>query len=183
MYLWAQVSVYCMMTSSNENIFRVTGDLCEEFTRLRWIPRTKASDAELWYFFDLSLNKRFSRQWWGWWFEMDFIYLPAIIYLTHWGRVKHICISKLTIIGSDNRLSLGRRQAIIWTNAGILLIGHLRTNISEILIAIYAFSFKKVPFNMPSGKCRPFCPGLNVSSGIHDIEVGFRCLTRWAWDR
>ena len=42
--------------------------------------------------------------------------------LTHWGRVTHICVSKLTIIGSDNGLSPGRRQAIIWTNAGILLI-------------------------------------------------------------
>ena len=39
-------------------------------------------------------------------------------YLTHWGRVAHICVSKLTIIGSDNGLSPGRRQAIIWTNAG-----------------------------------------------------------------
>ena len=35
--------------------------------------------------------------------------------LTHWGRVMHICISKLTIIGSDNGLSPRRRQAIIWT--------------------------------------------------------------------
>ena len=43
--------------------------------------------------------------------------------LTHWGRVMHICIGNLTIIGSDNGLSPGRRQAIIWTNAGILLIG------------------------------------------------------------
>ena len=42
--------------------------------------------------------------------------------LTHWGRVTHICVSKLTIIGSDNGLSPGRRQAIIWTYAGILLI-------------------------------------------------------------
>ena len=39
-----------MMTSSNGNIFRVTGTLCREFTGSRWIPRTKASDAELWYF-------------------------------------------------------------------------------------------------------------------------------------
>ena len=40
-----------MMTSSNGNIFRVTGHLCGEFTGPRWLPRTKASDAELWYFF------------------------------------------------------------------------------------------------------------------------------------
>ena len=39
-----------MMTSSNGNLFRVTGPLCEEFTGDRWIPRTKASDAELWCF-------------------------------------------------------------------------------------------------------------------------------------
>ena len=43
----------------------------------------------------------------------------VILRLTHWGRVTHICVGKLTIIGSDNGLSPGRRQAIIWTNAGI----------------------------------------------------------------
>ena len=58
-----------MMTSSNGSIFRVTGPLCGEFTGPRWIPRTKASDAELWCFFDLRQNKRLSKQWWGWWFE------------------------------------------------------------------------------------------------------------------
>ena len=31
----------------NGNFFRVTGPLCREFTGHRWIPRTKASDAEL----------------------------------------------------------------------------------------------------------------------------------------
>ena len=39
-----------MMTSSDGNIFRVTGHLCGEFTGPRWIPHTKASDAELWCF-------------------------------------------------------------------------------------------------------------------------------------
>ena len=55
-----------MMTSSNGNNFRVTGPLCEEFTTHRRIPLTKASDAELWFFY-LSLNKRLSKQLWGWW--------------------------------------------------------------------------------------------------------------------
>ena len=82
--------------------------------------------------------------------------------LTHWGRVTHICISKLTIIGSNNGLSPGRRQAIIWTNAGILLIRPLGTKFSEILIEIWIFSFKKIGFNMSSAKWRPFCLGLNV---------------------
>ena len=51
--------------------------------------------------------------------------------LTQWGRVTDICIGKLTIIASDNGLSPEPRQAIIWTNAGILLIGPLGTNFCE----------------------------------------------------
>ena len=58
----------------------------------------------------------------------------------------HICVGKLTIIGSDNDLSPDRRQAIIWTNAGILLIGTIGTNFSEILSEINIFSFKKTDF-------------------------------------
>ena len=49
----------------------------------------------------------------------------------------HICVSKLTIIGSDNGLSPGQREAIIWTNDGILLIRPLGTNFSEIWIEIH----------------------------------------------
>ena len=63
------LSMVTMMTSSNGNIFRVTGHLCGKFTGPRWISRTKASDAELWCFFDLRMNKRLSKQPWGWWFE------------------------------------------------------------------------------------------------------------------
>ena len=47
--------------------------------------------------------------------------------LTHWGRGTHIYVGKLIIIGSDNGLSPGRRQAIIGTNAGIWLMGPLGT--------------------------------------------------------
>ena len=54
------------------------------------------------------------------------------VHLTHWGQVTHICVSKLTVIGSDNGVSPGRHQAIIWTNAGILSIGPLGTNFNEI---------------------------------------------------
>ena len=83
-------------------------------------------------------------------------------YLTHWGRVTHICVNNPTIIGSDNGLSPSRRQAIIWTNAGILLIETLGTNFSEILIEILTFSFKKMRLKVSSAKRRPFCLGLNV---------------------
>ena len=58
-----------MMTLSNGKIFRVIGHLCGEFTGHRWIPLTKASDAEIDVFFDLCLNKRLSKQSWGWLFE------------------------------------------------------------------------------------------------------------------
>ena len=77
-----------------------------------------------------------------WWF---------LFILTHWGRATHICVGKLTIIGPDNGLSLGRRQAIIWTIAGIELIGPLGTNLSEISIGIQTFSFKKMHLKMSSG--------------------------------
>ena len=90
--------------------------------------------------------------------------LPGPNVLTHWGRVTHTCVGKLTIIGSDNGLSPERRQAIIWTNAGILLIGPLETNFSEILIEIQTFSLKKIHLKMSSAKCCSFHLGLNVLS-------------------
>ena len=60
---------YFMMTSSNGNICRVTDLLCREFTGHRWIPLTKATDAELCVFFDMRPNKRLNIQSWGWSFE------------------------------------------------------------------------------------------------------------------
>ena len=53
-------------------------------------------------------------------------YGVSFVSTTHWGRVTHICVSKLFSIGSENGLSLGRRQAIIWSNVAMLLIGSLR---------------------------------------------------------
>ena len=74
----------------------------------------------------------------------------------------HKCVGNVTIIGPDNGLSPGRRQAIIWTNAWVLLIGPLGTIFSEILIEFHTFSFKKMHLKKPSGNERPFCLGLNV---------------------
>ena len=100
----------------------------------------------------------------------------------------HICVSKPTTIGSDNGLSPGRRQAIIQTSAGILLIGPLGTNFSEILIEIYIFSFRKMHLKMSSAKRRPFCLGLNVLStdactGICQISLMIDfdiCRSKWS---
>ena len=82
--------------------------------------------------------------------------------LTHWGRATHIFVSKLTIMGSDNGLSPGRRQAIIWINARILLFRTLRINFSGIVSEIHTFSFKKMHLKMSSARWRPFCLGFNV---------------------
>ena len=97
------------------------------------------------------------------------------IALTHWDRVTHICVGNLTIIGPDNGLSPGRRQAIIWPNAGILLFGPRPwgTNFSEISIGIQTFSFEKMHLKLSSAKWRPFCLGLNVLSQI------WLCGTKW----
>ena len=90
--------------------------------------------------------------------------------LTHWARVTHICVDNLTIIGSDNGLSPGRRQAIIRTIAGILLIRPLGTNFSEFLVKILIFSFKKMCLKVSSAKRRPFCLGLNELNLIEKEE-------------
>ena len=97
--------------------------------------------------------------------------------LTHWGPVTHIYVSKLTVIGSDNGLSPSRRQAIIWTNAGILLIRPPGTNFNEIFIEIHIFSFKKIHLKMLSGKWRPFCLSLNVLT--HKRLETHACLAVW----
>ena len=68
----------------------------------------------------------------------------------------YIYVSKLTIIGSDNGLSPGRRQVIIWTNAGILVIRSVGTNFIEILSDVHTFSFKKKHLKISSAKCWPF---------------------------
>ena len=70
---------------------------------------------------------------------LNIVYMKYYIWsasFTHWGRVTHICVGKLIIIGSDNGLSPDRPQAIIWTNAQLLSIGPLRTYFNENLIKI-----------------------------------------------
>ena len=99
------------------------------------------------------------------WVKMHFWQVQSLD-LTHWGRVTHICVGKLTIIGLDNGLSPGRRQAIVWTNAGILLFGPLASSFCEIVIEIDAFSFTKMHLKLSSAKWRPPCLGLNVLSNF-----------------
>ena len=99
--------------------------------------------------FHFSFIQKMSHPWWD---------------LAHWVRVTPICVSKLNIIGWDNGSAPTRRQAIIWTNAGILIISFLGTHFSEVLIEIHTFSFRKIYLNMFSVKWRPFCSSPNVLS-------------------
>ena len=68
-----------------------------------------------------------------------------------------ICVRKLSIIGSDNGLSPGRRQVIIWPNDGILSIGPLGTNFSKISIKILTFQFKKLHLKITTIVSWPQC--------------------------
>ena len=88
----------------------------------------------------------------------------SALLLTHWGQVTHICVDKFAIIGSDNGLSPGRRQDIIWTSDSILLIALLGTNFNELLIEIHTFSFKKINLKLLAGKWWLFCFSLNESN-------------------
>ena len=117
-----------------------------------------------WHWISISLYSTEITRYCSWfWVNSVPAWIPMMHSLyPHWGRVTHICVSKLPTIGSHNGLSPGQRQAIIWTNAGILLIGPLWTNFSEILIEIPIFSFKKMRLKESSAKWRPCCLGLNV---------------------
>ena len=84
------------------------------------------------------------------------------MYLTHYGRVTHICVSEIIIIGSDDGFSPGRRQAIIWTNAGVLLIGPLGIHFNGIVnrnqyIFIQKNALGNVVFEMASISSQPQC--------------------------
>ena len=94
--------------------------------------------------------------------------MPISLTRAHWRQfnhvcwnLKHVCIYTPTIIGSDNGLSPERYQAIIWTNAGILLIRTLGTIFSEILGKIHTFSFNKMHLKT-SVKWQPFFLGINT---------------------
>ena len=75
-------------------------------------------------------------------------------------------------------MSPGRRQAIIWTNDGILLIWSLGTNLSEILSKIHTFSFNKMHLQMSSAKWRPFCSEGDELAGVCIISHNELILTK-----
>ena len=122
------------MTSSNGNIFRVTGHLGGKTPVTCEFPAQRLLARGFGAFFDLRLNTPLSEQWRGWWFEtpssplwchcndvsgshvlhqyndkiclmLQLLYSISNAELTHWGWVTHLCVSRLTITGLDNGLS------------------------------------------------------------------------------
>ena len=103
--------------------------------------------------------------------------LKNFLILSHWGRVTHIWVSKLTTIDSDNDLSPGHYLNQCWN-----FVNPLGTNFSENLIEIYTFSSKKMAhFKMSSGKWRPFCLGLKPKFEFiaHDDVIKWEHFRRY----
>ena len=156
---WFETPLWSLWRHCIENIWIFTPEFSAVYSGLV-TPHggTKPFFNQCWLTVSLKFRSRF------WWNMNGSDKICSMNGLTHWGRVTHICVGNLTIIGSDNGLSPGRRQAIIWTNAGISWIGPLGTNFSEIVIVIQTFSFKKMHLKISSAKWRPFCLGLNELS-------------------
>ena len=102
----------CIMTSSNGNIFRVTGPLCGEFTGHRGIHRSSVNSplkgqwrGALMFPTICALNKRLSKQSWGWWFETPSRSL--------WRHCKGIDISSYSIHPGHNNHIRKRRPYLI----------------------------------------------------------------------
>ena len=139
----------------------LTAGLQQNFCLIRRMHRTAPQctpcDHSCWNVTNQKCNKTC-----GFWTNRTCDRTLTDTFMGHLALVTPKCVSKLTIIGSHNGLLPDRRQAIIWTNAGILLIGTLGTNFSGILIEIHTFPFKKMHLKMSSGKWRPSCLGLDV---------------------
>ena len=86
------------------------------------------------------------------------------IVLFHWGQVTHVCVGKLITIGSENG------QAIIRTNAELLLIRTLGAHFNETLSKIHTFSFKEMNLLMSPVKWRQVCLSLNMLKRVSGYE-------------
>ena len=103
----------------------------------------------------------------------------------------HICVSKLTIFGSDNGLSPGRHQAIIWTNDWIMIIVSLETNFSEInlyqnfYISFQEYALENGVWKLGAILSRPQCVlkvAIYIGKNIITLtQHGFRATINIRW--
>ena len=124
---WAAATPDCMMTSSNGNIFRVTGPLCGEFIGPGEFPAQRPVTRSFDVFFHPRLYKRLNKQPWGWWFET-----PAWSLWRHrngYGRDIHYKINILLIWirKEKNKKNHGIGGGNLFSNSHIF-ISHLKTS-------------------------------------------------------
>ena len=166
------------MTSSNGNIFRVTGPLCGEFTGHRWIPRKKASEVELWCFLWSAPEQTLERT-----LETPVIWyaIAPIMTSPQWVAILEswlkMIISKQFNVGKIKVLTRGKFQ-----NGNL----QFRSNFKEIGL-VYAISFKRMWF------CGLYSPWVRLSwlwnitlyfgIGSRVVEVSIKrttpSLTHW----
>ena len=107
-----------------------------------------------------------------WWFIAESRW--EMQYLTHWGRVMHICVSKLTITGPDNGLSAPSHYLNQYWN---IVNSNLRNKLQWNFNRKPYISFRKVHFNMTSAKWPPCCRGLNVFNVMFCISDQYSTLS------
>ena len=166
---WWPVCV-SMMTSSNGNIFRVTGPMCGEFTGpgefpAQW-PVTRSFDV----FFDLRLNKRLSKQPWGWWFET-----PAWSLWRHRNAERHL---------RGSFYQQGLSLIPTWIKSVMKLIFHSQTSTGEARVSYFVQYVLVDTHKGPvAGKRFPCRKGImivvnrsRVASGSNPLCAEFRLI-------
>ena len=137
-----------MMTSSNGNIFRVTGPLCGEFTGPGEFPTQRPVTRSFDVFFDLRLNKRLSKQPWGWWFETPSWSLRRQCNVEAW---RCVCVS-VTCVNTDFG-SMPNQFLNQWWSIFNLISW---TNFTDIYINLLTLSGKELHLKCRMQKCPSF---------------------------
>ena len=99
-----------------------------------------------------------------------------MFFLTHRGRVTHICVGNLTIISSENGLPPDRHQAVIWSNAEILFTGPLGMTLGGIAIEILSDSLKKMRLKGLPAKWRLLYVDLNMLNNNTILHTKTSCI-------
>ena len=108
------------------------------------------------------------------------LFKPVLL-KTHLPIVPHVCVNWV-IISSGNGLAPVRRQAITWTNVGLLSIGLQGTNSSEIWIESLSFLFKKMHLKMSSAKMGSILSrGRLLNDGIWRYWSGWALVQVKGW--
>ena len=159
---------FIMMTSSNGNIFRVTGPLWGEFTGHRWIHHTKASDAELWYFL-------WSAPWINGWVNTreagDMRRYPAHCYVTvmAWDDFIQILYGWFTCTDAILHFTLPIPLKLPWI---LILKGDLRNIHSNVAgIALQIFGMDHIDPPQRKGNYTMWIFYGKIALGIHKVHV------------